>query len=308
MAFAPTKLSFPMKEPPIHPPHRLRVAVVQMNSRGPLAENLAKIEAFAAKAAKAGADAVLFPECATTGYAIDFARLRAGEVRAGLQAVGSLAARWHTHLLVGSPVGTGRRWVNGLVVFDRDGRLAHVYAKCQLTDLDRRWFVPGNSLSWFMIDGIRATAMICHERRYPELVRLPVMAGAQIIFHPNAGLDTLAVSKAKRGGRDGITARAFENAVPYLFANTVGPQGNGKWSAGDSKIVDADGRVLKLANHRDENLLLADLDLQRATRKYATDSLRHPRFLAPYWRGMMRELQRRASEADQSFRDWYAAG
>jgi hypothetical protein len=34
-----------------------------------------------------------------------------------------------------------------------------------------------------------------------------------IHFHPNAGLDPLAVSRKKRGGRDGISVRAFENAV-----------------------------------------------------------------------------------------------
>ena len=48
------------------------------------------------------------------------------------------------------------------------------------------------------------------QRRYPELVRLPVMLGAQIVFlHPNAGLDAWAVSKSKRGGRDGIAVRGL---------------------------------------------------------------------------------------------------
>ena len=70
-------------------------------------------------------------------------------------------------------------------------------------------FAPGDSLALFPIDGIPCTAIICHERRYPELVRLPVMLGAQIVFHPNAGLDAWAVSKSKRGGRDGIAVRAF---------------------------------------------------------------------------------------------------
>ena len=55
-----------------------------------------------------------------------------------------------------------------------------------------------------VLDGVPATAIICHERRYPELVRIPVMAGAQIVFHLNAGMDTLAVSRTKRRGRDGI--------------------------------------------------------------------------------------------------------
>lgn len=211
------------------------------------------------------------------------------------------------HLLVGSPIFSGRRLYNALVVFDRRGRLIHTYAKCQLTDADRQWFTPGNGLSLFALEGVRATAIICHERRYPELVRLSVIAGAQIVFHPNAGMDDLAVSRAKRRGRDGIPLRAFENAVYYVFANSVGPQGGGKWSAGDSKIVAPDGSFLRLADNRREQVLVEDLDLSRATRKYALDSLQHPRFLASHWRRMLPELRQRGRETDQMFRRWFTS-
>lgn len=167
--------------------------------------------------------------------------------------------------------------------------------------------IPGNGLSLFALEGVRATAMICHERRYPELVRLSVMAGAQIVFHPNAGMDDLAVSRAKRRGRDGIPVRAFENAVYYVFANSVGPQGGGKRSAGDSKIVAPDGSFPQLADNRSERVLVEDLHLSRATRKYALDSLRHPRVLASHWRRMLPELRQRARQTDQTFRRWYGA-
>ncbi|HXT42257.1 MAG TPA: carbon-nitrogen hydrolase family protein, partial [Candidatus Angelobacter sp.] len=153
-----------------------------------------------------------------------------------------------------------------------------------LTPRDARFFTPGNSLAFFRLDGIAATAIICHERRYPELVRLPVMMGAQIVFHPNAGLDSLAVSRTKRGGRDGIAVRAFENQVYYIFANSVGPQGNGLWSAGDSKIVAPDSRVLAQANNRSETVIQAELDLAQARRQYAREALNQPAFLRHAWR------------------------
>jgi predicted amidohydrolase len=267
--------------------------------------NLGKIEHAATQAAKAGADAVLFPECATTGYAYDFGSLRPTDVRRGLTTIGEIAARLKIHLLVGSPVFAGRRLFNGLTVFNRAGQLVHVYAKCQLTDSDRQWFSPGNSLSLFSIDGVCATAIICHERRYPELVRLAVMAGAQVVFHPNAGMDLLSVSKPKRGGRDGIPVRAFENAIYYVFANTVGPQGGGKWSAGDSKIVAPDGSFLQLADNQREAVISADLDLTLATRKYALDSLEHPQFLAAHWRRLLCEVRQRVAETDRRFLNWY---
>lgn len=288
---------------PKTPPKRLRVAAVQMTFADSIGGNLHKIAHAASLAAAQDADAVLFPECATTGYAFDFGTLRPADLRRALGEVAAMAARLHVNLLVGSPIFAGRRLHNALLVFDRTGRLAHAYAKCQLVDADRRWFTPGDGLSLFSVDGVPATAILCHERRYPELVRLPVMAGARVVFHPNAGMDTRAVSRTKHGGRDGIAVRAFENAVPYVFANSVGPQGGGRWSAGDSKIVAPDGTVRQLADNRGECVLVEDLDLAQATRKYAIDSLRHPRFLASHWRRLLPEIRRRVRETDRMFRE-----
>ncbi len=286
-------------------PKSLRVAAVQMIFADSIAGNLEKIERAAIKAAADGADAVLFPECATTGYACDFGALKPSAIRRALRSVAAIAARLRINLLVGSPIFAGRKLYNALAVFDRRGRLIHTYAKCQLVEADRRWFTPGNGLSLFAIDGVPATAIICHERRYPELVRLPVMAGAQIVFHPNAGMDALPVSRAKRRGRDGIPVRAFENAVYYVFANSVGPQGGGKWSAGDSKIVAPDGTFLQLADNRRESVIVETLELSRATRKYALDSLNHPRFLANHWRRVLPELCKRVRRTDRMFQRWF---
>lgn len=280
---------------------RLRVAAVQMRFAPTVGGNLGKIRAALAEASAKKADAVLFPECASTGYSYDFRSLRPGEIRDALAAVGELARHHRMNVLLGTPLFAGRRLFNALVVFGRDGRPRHAYAKCQLTELDRKSFSPGDAVALFEIDGLPATAIICHERRFPELVRLGVMAGARILFHPNAGLDTLAVSKSKRGGRDGIDARAFENAVPYVFANSVGPQGGGRWSAGDSKIVAPDCSRLALADNSGEAVIAADLDLSAATGSYARESLRHPRFLAPHWRRMVADVKRRAAASLRRF-------
>lgn len=198
-------------------PRCFRVAAVQMKFADSLAGNLAKVEAALRVAVRRRADAVLFPECATTGYSVEFARLKSDGIRRGLAAVSALAARFHVNVLIGSPVVRGRRRLNTLVVFDRTGRLVHCYAKCQLTELDRRWFSPGDGVALFKLDGVWATAMICHERRYPELPRLGVMAGAQIIFHPNAGMDTLAVSRRKRGVATGSRCGPLRTA-PSTFS------------------------------------------------------------------------------------------
>jgi predicted amidohydrolase len=271
-----------------------KVAAVQVKFASEIEGNLEKtLEVFRALR-RSKPDVVLFPECMLTGYRYDFSKLGGGEIRIALRQVAEWAKEFDMNVIIGTPAIRNGRLQNCAVAFDRRGRLVHCYAKCQLTEADKKVFTPGNHIALFKLDGICCSTIICHERRYPELVRLAAMAGAQVLFHPNAGLDSLAVSKAKRDGLDGIAVRAFENAIYYVFANSVGPQGAGKWSAGDAKIVAPSGRVLKLAGNQEEETIVSNIDLSLATRKYARDSFDSPQFLQDSWRRLVVEVKERA--------------
>lgn len=280
-------------------PRHLVVAAAQMRFRAGIGENLGAMLSTIETLAKQGVEAILFPECGLTGYNCDFAAIKPPEIEEALDAIARAARAAGCHVLVGTPTFDRGRRFNSLVVFDGRGRKRFCYSKIHLTARDARFFTPGNRAALFHLDGIPCTAIICHERRYPELVRLPVMMGAQIIFHPNAGLDPLAVSKKKRLGRDGIAARAFENEVYYVFANSVGKQGAGLWSAGDSKIVGPQADLLALADNQSEMAVRARLDLSLAGRRYAREALQQPAFLRGPWKAMLaacaRQLRRRTN-------------
>ena len=280
---------------------RLSVAAAQMKFRPAIRENVERIVEWVHSAGRDGAHVILFPECAVTGYRREFKGVDPAAVEEGCAAVAHAARNARCNVLVGSPTFRKGKWFNSLLVFNRQGREIFRYSKIHLTDSDARFFTPGNAVAFFRIDGVPATAIICHERRYPELIRLPVMMGAQIVFHSNAGLDSLEVSKTKRRGRDGIAVRAFENQVYYIFANSVGPQGNELWSAGDSKIVAPDSRVLALANNRDEMMVRAELDLAKAGRRYASEALTQPAFLRSAWRQMLAVCQRQLRASAMAF-------
>ena len=278
-------------DPPIS---KLRVAAVQMRFTPTIDGNLEKISKAVSLAKRRRSDIVLFPECATTGYNTDFSALGPAQLRKALHTVSELAAKHQINLLIGSPLFQRDKLYNTLLAFDRSGAPVYAYAKCQLTPADTAHFTPGNAIAYFHLDGIPVTSIICHERRYPELVRIPVMAGARIVFHPNAGLDSRPVSLSKHSGKDGMAVRAFENAVPYIFANSVGPQGDKLWSAGDSKIVATSGKTLDLAGNENEEIIVANLDLTQSTRKYALDSLQHPEFLSKHWKQIVRDAKKQA--------------
>jgi hypothetical protein len=61
-----------------------------------------------------------------------------------------------------------------------------------------------------------------------------------------------------------------------------------------------------VADNRREAVIIADLDLSRATRKYARDSLWHPRFLARHWRRILPEMRGRLHASDRVFQRWLA--
>jgi predicted amidohydrolase len=141
-------------------PTRLAIAVAQMKFRAAISDNISWITEVIHSSAKAGAEAVLFPECAVTGYNCDFARVSRSEIGAALQTIASEARAAQRYVLVGSPTFKGRKRFNSLVVFDPRGREIFRYSKIHLTARDRRSFTPGNKQAFYRLAGVPCTALI----------------------------------------------------------------------------------------------------------------------------------------------------
>src|ERR1051325_12006191 len=138
----------------------IKAAAVQMKFRPTIDENVRRIIEAIGSAAAAGADVILFPECAVTGYRRAFRGLEPGAVRRGCAQIAGAARAARCNVLVGSPTFRDGRWYNSLLVFDRRGRKVFEYSKIYLADWDRRFFQPGNALAFFRVDGVDATAII----------------------------------------------------------------------------------------------------------------------------------------------------
>src|SRR5262249_30390190 len=138
----------------------LRIAAAQVKFRQSLPENLGLVRRFLAEAARAGSDVVLFPECALTGYNVDFRRIPPAAMAEGLRAVAESARAHRCHVLIGSPTFARGHRFNSLLHFDRHGRERFRYHKIHLTARDARFFTPGNSVAWFYIDGVPCTAIV----------------------------------------------------------------------------------------------------------------------------------------------------
>jgi predicted amidohydrolase len=263
----------------------------------PLAFNVERTLHFIGKAAEAGSRVVLFPETCLTGYY--FPQVVAQdpkEVQTALDKTREAAARHGIWVIAGTLRKTSRRYLNLAHVIAPDGAITHEYAKVHMAGADEKKYCRGGEkLSLFQIDGIWCTLVICRDGRHPELYRIPAMAGAQILFHPSCSSDEVEAVAWKR-----VSGRAQQPVGPntrmfHCVANTVGQPPDGKQtSSGGSFIREPNGLPLAEAGCYQEEMITAVLDLSRADRAYALDSLEQPRFLKKHWKSMIDEVRKRA--------------
>ena len=105
--------------------------------------------------------------------------------------------------------------------------------------------------------------IICHDERYPELVRLPVLAGARVVFYLS---HESGVRQEHKIGpyRAQIQARAVENTVYVVHANAPAND-DLSGSHGQSRVIAPDGTIVEEASMFGEEVVVADLEPGRAT-------------------------------------------
>ena len=256
----------------------LKVAAVQMRSSRSLAENLSRITNSIHQCASKGARVVVFPECALSGYFGDVVtELSAEAITSAEEQLAEACRAAETYAVVGSAWRDGDRLFNSALIITCAGKVVERYHKIHLAE---RWPQPGQHLSVFKIDGVPCSIIICHDERYPELVRLPVLAGAKVIFYIS---HESGLREEKKLGpyRAQIQARAVENTVYVVQANAPANE-DATGSHGQSRIIAPDGNIVEEASMFREEALVQTLDLRKATRSNALNSLKRGP-LADWW-------------------------
>ena len=259
------------KTPALKSGKTMKVAVIQFRSTQDLESNLERHTEYMRLCARNGARVVVFPECSITGYNKDTVaeshRARLAEVETRMAAAAKEA---NAYALVGMPTLREGKLFNSVVVFDPSGKILERYHKIHLAG--EKWATPGDHMSVFPIDGVLCSIIICHDERYPELVRLPVMAGARVVFYISheSGIEN---ERKMDPYRAQIQARAVENSVYVVHANAPAEKDRRGGSHGQSRVVQPDGNLAGEASIFEEEVLYATLDLDKATGTLAQRSL-----------------------------------
>jgi NAD+ synthase (glutamine-hydrolysing) len=262
---------------------QLRIALAQVNPRvGDIKGNTTMISARCRDAAAAGAHLVVFGEMALTGYPVEDLALRDSFAAASVRALQALAGQLvddgcgELAAVVGyldcdSGDRGGPR--NAAAVLYRGQVVGHQF-KHHLPNYgvfdERRYFIPGTTLTVFRLHGLEIGMVICEDLwQEGGPVTALAQAGVDLIVSPNA-------SPYERNKDDTrlalVSRRATEAGVPLAYANLVGGQDELVFDGG-SMIVDGRGELLVRAPQFAEHFLVYDLDLpggsSRETGRYA---------------------------------------
>ena len=136
---------------------QLTVATAQLAERDSFANGIARICSFIGEASQAGAQVVVFPEAALTGYGAErVARVAPDDLAAAEDAV-CAACRRHS---IAAIVGTARDGYNSALVVDADGSALCRQHKMMLVPTDLPWARPGDTLHVFTLCGAPCSVMV----------------------------------------------------------------------------------------------------------------------------------------------------
>lgn len=255
-------------------------AVGQMRSTAKLRANGEVAAQLIKKAALAGAKALFLPEASdyiakSAAESVELAKSVEdspfmAQVR---QALATVAESTPIYVSVGihEPCEGGQRVKNTLLWLDPLGRIVHRYQKIHLFDVDvangpilreSKSVEPGKSvLPPFESPIGQIGAGICYDIRFPEHGQYLRTHGAQILLYPSA----FTVSTGKAHWHLLSRSRAIDNQCYVINAAQAGKHDaeGTRESYGHAIVVDPWGEVIAEAESETDDLIFADIDLEK---------------------------------------------
>lgn len=253
----------------------LRVAACQILTYPDVQKSTDKIVEWIRKASDQNVDVVAFPEASLCGYASSeeyWKKAKPDDFAVGEKRIIEASKEYGIAIVLGTVHWKDDALFNSILAIDKGGTVQGRYAK---THLAESWPVPGRTLPVYSLAGIRSCFLICHDIRYPELVRLPAIVGAQICYFCSNESGLLSEHKLS-AYRAMPIARATENGIFVVMTNAPGDPNdlqNSAQSHGNSKIIHPDGNVLQEAGYFEETLVVYSINIDEATRTIAERSV-----------------------------------
>jgi NAD+ synthase (glutamine-hydrolysing) len=254
---------------------RIRVGLAQINPTvGAIEANARLVLDWMDRARAAGCDLVAFPELAITGYPPEDLLFKTAFIEANLRALADVARQSRGITAVVGYVDKRDDIFNAAAVL-HDGAQVGTYHKQYLPNYgvfdENRYFQSGTEAPVFAVGDTVLAANICEDIWYPTgPTTLQALAGAELVVTINAS----PYHAGKAQFREKMLAtRAADDLVCLAFVNTVGGQDELVFD-GQSFIFNEKGERIARGRAFEEDLVVADLDLDEIFRARLHDSRR----------------------------------
>lgn len=259
-----------------------KIAVLQLNLNDVAENNLKKCISWVREAAKKGAEVISLPELYSSHYFCqsedtDNFALAEPLYSTSFTAFSALAKELGVVIIV--PFFEKRMagiYHNSAYIIDTDGTEAGLYRKMHIPDdphfYEKFYFTPGDiGFKTFPTKKGKIGTLICWDQWYPEAARLTALQGAEVLFYPTAigwhPLEKEQYGEKQHGAwMNVMKGHAVANGVYVAAANRIGlekyvPGTEGIQFWGSSFIAGPQGEILAQASHDQEEILIAEVDL-----------------------------------------------
>jgi NAD+ synthase (glutamine-hydrolysing) len=244
----------------------IRVALAQINPTvGDLAGNADLIIDYIGRARDTGADIVAFPELAVTGYPPEDLLLKPHFVRDNLAVLDRVIAASKDLIVIVGFVDTDGSDIYNAAALIAGGKLLDSYHKTFLPNYgvfdEERYFQRGTRCPVFTLGDARIGLNICEDIWYPGgPTKLQALVGdAHLII--NISSSPYQANKTIDRERM-LCTRAEDNAIALAYCNQFGGQDELVFD-GNSLIIDEDGRIIARGRAFAEDLILADINIEK---------------------------------------------
>jgi omega-amidase len=265
---------------------QMKVACVSIPAQADIGANTRSVIAALEREAKEKTRLVVFSECILSSYDQKTIRsLTQEQIDAALEQIKAACVRFNLYAVVGSPYYENGKRYNGAFVLGPNGQLVKRYTK--IHKVEGPLFEEGDQLAIFRIDDVPTTIMICHDERYPEIFRIPVLAGAKIGIYISC--ESKSPEQKMDNYRSQVMARAVENQITVIHCNT-GDGGVDGGSHGHSRIIDPNGKIIAEADSAPDAVIRATIKPSMSRQDYAEAGRATPT-LRGFWDEGLRALQ-----------------
>ena len=239
----------------------MKIAIAQTDvEQGDIKKNISKVDNFAARAKKGGADLIVFPEMFVCGFDykknMKFLESNPGSIEEMLCKI----AKKHSIALCGSIPHLSPHSdlaTNRFVFIDNAGKIVSHYDKIHLFSVfnEDKYVKAGDEIVVADTQFGKIGFAVCYDVRFPDIFVRMTKRGAKLII-----ISAAFPHPRSEHWRILSRARAIENQCYVIGANRTGQDPLCSYGGG-SVIIDAKGRVVKQADGKAEQTITADLDI-----------------------------------------------